>query len=92
MTILLSVELPLKREWVRYKSLHEEFQRKKFYAQVALTELLSKSLAIQFLFNNKKLNGNATALLKVVQDWFMFDTPTILSHLVHKFFTLYIIF
>ena len=73
------------REWVRYKSLREEFQRKKFDAQAALTESLSKSLTIQFLFNNKELNGDPAALWKAVQDWFMFNTPTILSHLVHEF-------
>jgi hypothetical protein len=75
----------LGEEWVRYESLLKEFERKKLDAQATLTQAFSNELVMQFQFNDEKLNEDPAALWVAVKDWFMFNTPTILSHLLHEF-------
>jgi hypothetical protein len=75
----------LGKEWARYKGLIEEYRLRKFDAQAALTESLNNALTIQFLFNNPALNDDPAKLWQTVKDWFLFNTPTILSHLVYDF-------
>lgn len=75
----------MSKDWARYAVQAREYTLRKNDAQAALTESLSVGLTMHFCFTNKELTDNPAGLWQALKDWFMFNTPTILSALVCDF-------